>query len=132
LEELFSDYEGAFVMKGSVYRWTDGVYYRIDVGEAQPIRQLLRGLSLVKKRQKSPRHSRMCKRAAIQQGCEQRSRGTPTVGSYYLAMLGEDIEALMFGVVWSVCRSIKLLPLPVFMSYKHSVNPIINTNPLSH
>jgi hypothetical protein len=46
LEGLFSDYEGVFVMKGSVYRWTDGVYYRIDVGEAQPIRQPLRRLSL--------------------------------------------------------------------------------------
>jgi hypothetical protein len=37
LEGLFSDYEGVFVMKGSVYRWTDEVYYHIDVGEAQPI-----------------------------------------------------------------------------------------------
>jgi hypothetical protein len=31
LEELFSDYEGAFLMKGSVYGQTDGVYYCIDI-----------------------------------------------------------------------------------------------------
>jgi hypothetical protein len=58
---------------------------------------------------------------------EQRSRGTPIVGSRCLAVDGEDIEALMFGVVvWSVCYSY------LYLCYnKQSVNPIINPNPLS-
>jgi hypothetical protein len=47
-------------------------------------------------------------------------------------MCGEDTDALMFGVViFSVCRSVKLLQLHVVMNYKFSINPITNQNTVS-
>jgi hypothetical protein len=60
----------------------------------------------------------MCEMVASWQ-CEHGSRGMPVVGSRYLAMTGEDIEAVVLGVmICRVCRFIKLLQLPVVTSYK--------------
>jgi hypothetical protein len=66
-----------------------------------------------------------CEPVAIHQGREYGSRGIPIVGSRYLATPGEDSDALMFrAVICKVCRSVKLLWLPVFTSYKCSINPL--------
>jgi hypothetical protein len=51
----------------------------------------------------------------------------PIAGSRYIATPSEDTEALMLRtVICTVCRCMKLLQLPVVMSYKCSINPIIN------
>jgi hypothetical protein len=65
---------------------------------------------------------------ASQKWHKQESRRTSTVGNCYLAMPSKDIEDFTCA---AVCRSMKLLQLPVVTSYKCSINPIINPNPKS-
>lgn len=65
-----------------------------------------------------------CQTTTIQQGHDG-SRGILIVGSCYLAMPGEDKEALMFGVViYKMCKS--LMPLHIVMYYTCSINLITN------
>jgi hypothetical protein len=56
------------------------------------------------------------------------------VSSCYLATTSKQTEDFICAVVVVICRvcdSVKLLHLFVVMSYKFSINPIINPNPMS-
>jgi hypothetical protein len=54
------------------------------------------------------------------------------LGICYQAMASVDIEVLMFAVmICRVYRSVKLLYLPVVMSYKCPINQITSLNPVS-
>jgi hypothetical protein len=55
------------------------------------------------------------------------------VNSCYL-VTGEQTEDFMcaaVAVIYRVCKSVRLLQLFEVMSYKHSINPIIGSNPVS-
>jgi hypothetical protein len=56
-----------------------------------------------------------------------------SVSSRYLAMTSEQTENFMCAVVvvYIVCKPVRLLQLFVVMSHKHSINPIMNPNPVS-
>jgi hypothetical protein len=60
------------------------------------------------------------------------ARGTTVDGSPYLPVPGEDIEALMVGLmIFGVCRYVKPLQLPVVTNYTCPLNPITSPNPMS-
>jgi hypothetical protein len=75
-----------------------------------------------------------CEPVAIQQGREYGSKGIFIVRSRYDEKTNKDIEDVIYAVVtliFKVCKSVKLLPLPVVTSCKNSINPITNPNPMS-
>jgi hypothetical protein len=57
------------------------------------------------------------------------------IGICYQAMNGEDMgdskDLACAVVICKVHKSVRLLELLVFPSYKHPINPIINPNPMS-
>jgi hypothetical protein len=74
-----------------------------------------------------------CEMEASCQWWKHKSRRLSTVGNRHQAMTGEYIKTsrVLEYVIWGVCRSVKLLQLPVVTSYKSPINPVTNLNPVS-
>jgi hypothetical protein len=76
---------------------------------------------------------RSCETVASWSGHKYGRWGIYIVGSHYRATTSEGMEDFVYcsTVICRVCRSVKLLHLPVATSYKFSINPINNPNPMS-
>jgi hypothetical protein len=76
-----------------------------------------------------------CEPVAILQGSEYCTKRIFIVRSRYEATNNKDIEYFVYDIVtviFEMCKSVKLLHLPVVTSCKSSINPITNPNPMSN